>query len=357
MKASTLAARAEAEDTRAENTLPDPTVELERLWGSTAEAGGKFALSVSQEFEFPTVYGARSKAANLQSTAADALHDAAFLDKVLEAKLIILEIIYTNQCLQAKAEIRDNLLKMLDAGVRATSGGEISVLDRNKLSIELALLDADIASVNGDLTRLLAELSDLAGGADLSADALAISAFPDPHIPTIEEYRAAMASDPQGAYTRTMLEASDAQVKAINASRLPTFSLGYTYNAESGMRWGGVNFGVSIPLYSRRASRRAIDLRRDDLTLNQEMLETSRVASARADIENAHRLQTLIATMAPAVNDPENARLLRVAYDGGHITLHEYLGQLNYFTEARLQLLRARFDLATAAARLNRYNL
>ena len=53
------------------NTLPDPSVNYEHLWGKPASLGTSRELTVSQEFDFPTVYVNRNRLAQSKSALYD----------------------------------------------------------------------------------------------------------------------------------------------------------------------------------------------------------------------------------------------------------------------------------------------
>ena len=48
-------------ESKSENNLPDPSVSYSHQYGNRAEMGVQGELVASQSFEFPTVYGQRSK--------------------------------------------------------------------------------------------------------------------------------------------------------------------------------------------------------------------------------------------------------------------------------------------------------
>mgnify|MGYP003623797781 CR=1 FL=1 len=53
-------------EARTGNSLQDPEVEYEHAWGKPSSLGQTGELSVSQGFDFPTVYAQRSKLAKIR---------------------------------------------------------------------------------------------------------------------------------------------------------------------------------------------------------------------------------------------------------------------------------------------------
>jgi hypothetical protein len=59
--------------------------------------------------------------------------------------------------------------------------------------------------------------------------------------------------------------------------------------------------------------------------------------------------------LGPAVENTNSIRLLKVALNGGEISLLEYLQEVSYFTEATHEYNVARQDYASTLASLSRY--
>jgi hypothetical protein len=74
------------------------------------------------------------------------------------------------------------------------------------------------------------------------------------------------------------------------------------------------------------------------------------------DFAAARRIEKRIdAYDAIFANDVDYLALLKKSYDGGQITVLDYLLEINYFTEARLNYLALCHDYRLRLADLNRY--
>lgn len=80
------------------------------------------------------------------------------------------------------------------------------------------------------------------------------------------------------------------------------------------------------------------------------------IASANADCARAHMLQRQLAMLGPAVENTNNFRLLKMALDGGEISLLEYLQETSYFVDAAREYNAARLEYALVLASLARWS-
>ena len=77
LKAMLKDIEADNADTRADNTVGGPSVEYSPFWQKNVDGVASSELVVSQEFDFPTLYSARGKSADLKDKALMLQYDAA----------------------------------------------------------------------------------------------------------------------------------------------------------------------------------------------------------------------------------------------------------------------------------------
>lgn len=350
-------AQAEGLDIKSENRLPDPSVELEQLWGNQG-AGNKFTLSVSQEFEFPTIYSRRSRAAGLVMNSADYLSAATFLDVALEAKLLLLEYVYTAQSVDITRTMQHNVDSLRSASSSAASGGELTRLDLAKLDISAIDIDTRLSDLTSRLDVIKSELQRLAGECDIDDVVSQIPHdFPDDPMLSLDAYTdLALSLDPMLQYRESQQLANQALGDVASLSRLPSFSLGYIYNKEAGVTFQGFNVGVSLPLWSRSSEKQAILSK----ALATEMAMSDRSVELTTTIKGEYDTATSAAALMrryDAIPLDEDFALLDRAYATGTINLITYLDEINYFTQARLDALQSHYAYHIALCRLNRYSL
>ena len=104
-RAEQLRAQAEIETMKADNQLPPPEAEFSRVWGSNAEVGNKWALSISQGFDWPGIYSARREAVRKARTASQYLYESTLLEARAEARQLLIDAIHNAQLLDMQTEL------------------------------------------------------------------------------------------------------------------------------------------------------------------------------------------------------------------------------------------------------------
>lgn len=148
------------------------------------------------------------------------------------------------------------------------------------------------------------------------------------------------------------VEAARLAGKAERAAGLPGFNIGYAHAFEEGNHFDGVSLGVSIPLFSGRGSKKRADAATAAARLDKEAVDGRLETEVRTAYESAAAAYRKIAPMREAVENSDNAALLKKALAGGQINLITYIQETNYFLEARAELLDLEYRYAKALATL-----
>lgn len=356
----TLAARRAANDAdcqalRAENNLADPEVELEHLWGRPA-IGNKFTLSVVQSFDWPGVYRSRSAAAKAGSKASDLLFLADIADTRLRVCTTLTDYIAALLQLRLSETISNNLAVIAENVKTAYDNGEATILDFRKIQFEKIEAETATDAAASLLASLRQELVSLNGGQPLDLDS--IVDFPHYQLNTAAYYLDRhMTSDPALMAAKYASQAAVENLRTAKLSNLPGFSVGYTYNAENGDRFHGFKFGVSLPFFSnrhRKAEAAARLMEADVQELETVVTVNSRVSSEYSRAALLDRRAAVYATLFPADGD-DYLTLLRKAYEGGQMTLINYLYEINYYTQARSNYITLLHDRTLSIQSLNRF--
>lgn len=157
---------------------------------------------------------------------------------------------------------------------------------------------------------------------------------------SLEEYQlAATDRNPQKRYLRASLEQAEAQVKAEKSGSLPGFSVGLEHENEMGEKFNGVSLSISLPFLTKRHSVKRARLAASALEIREQAAREDELWRTVADYKRAKRLGEHLAKLGPVVNSVDNTGLLKKAYEGGELSLIDYLRELAYFTEAQRDYL------------------
>lgn len=336
-------------------TPADPEVEFGYLWGNR-DTGNRKDVSVSQQFDFPSVYGKRRQLSRNRDASAAHLNKARRLEVLLEAKQLLVELVYWNAMLR-QAETRLAYAKRtMEAYSFMAERGEATAIDSNKAALNLTASEAELARTELERKGILDRLQSMNGGEPVKFD---ISEYPDEPLPDDFEqwFAEAERNAPALQYLRSEIEVGRGNTALAKASGLPKLSVGYQGEYVMGSNFSGVTVGVSIPLWENRnrvrhsraqtaeAEARLDDARRDYCLNLRSLFERARMLS---DIERQYARQ-----LAGASNDA----LLQKALDNGLITMIEYVTEMQYQYDMQERLLATRRDLALALAQLTAYRL
>lgn len=351
------AAASELYEARSENALDDPEIELSRQWAK-GDSENKFEISVSQSFDWPGVYAARSKALKSQSRAMDYLNLSKELDARLEAKTLLLDIIYNKKqikCLSEQFEAINRLVEKYTTGVER---GELSRMDLMKLKIERIRISNSLDDAKLQSAVLKQSLSALAGGNSCDDIIAAMNEYPEEVILSVDDYdRILTEADPQGKYNALMAQSQRDIVKAESRKRLPSLSLGYIHSREDGDIFNGMSVGVSLPFFSAKNKVKAARALETSMQYEQQTIALQRKATMESNRIKTVDLFRRMNEMQSVFKNSDATSMLVKALEGGQISVLEYLNEVQYYLEARSELLTLEYEYQVAAANLNKYNI
>lgn len=336
------------------SNLPDPELSGEYLV-LPKDVDNRWTAQIEWGVEWPGVYKARGKEAQLKMGAMEKEVMAQRAERLAEIKDLLLDYIRCHQKLLLLEELSNNNDTIYRLAEQAARGGEMTVLDLNKVKLEYANIKVAKASLLDEQAEVVGALSQIYGADCLKELHEMDCEFPDIIMPT--EAEIAMIKENAPAVQSAVAEAQTAYQgkKVASMEALPSLSLGYKHAFEDGMHFNGAVFGVSIPIFSSRGKQKAA---------KADILESEFKAEAKAQEVETEALATLkrlqlinsqIEEIAPLVENADYNSTLLKAYKGRVITLIEYISDRNYFTNAALELVSLRHNAAKALALLQRY--
>lgn len=195
LKAMLKDIEADNADARADNTVGGPSVEYSPFWQKNVDGIASSELVVSQEFDFPTLYSARGKSADLKDKALMLRYDAARRDLLLQAKGLCIDLVKLRkerELLDLRRGYADTMLRLIEKKERA---GASTALEVNKTRMEKMSLDAAVQSNDAGQMALVEQLTAL--NASLPLD---LNDLDYPSTDRIADYQTfkemALSSDP-----------------------------------------------------------------------------------------------------------------------------------------------------------------
>lgn len=308
-------------ENKSQNTLEDLSIEYSPFFQSETSGIASSELVITQGFDFPTLYGARKKAGQLQRNVLDMQYQTARRDILVNAKKLCLDIINYNkqkQLLQERRKNADELLAMFELKFK---NGDATSLELNKIKLDRMNLETELVQADTKHANAMQQLQALNGGQPIEVN---MTEYPQaPADDEVTMYEKAVATDWTVRTAQASVLAAEQDVKVSKQSWIPKFEIGYRRNTEGDNASNGFLIGGSIPLFSSKNKVKIAKARQTEAVMQH--------ANARINAENSAR--TMINQMkqlkasADAYDVPlmrQTLKLLRTAVENGEISVTEY---------------------------------
>lgn len=308
-------------ENKSQNTLEDLSIEYSPFFQSETSGIASSELVITQGFDFPTLYGARKKAGQLQRNVLDMQYQTARRDILVNAKKLCLDIINYNkqkQLLQERRKNADELLAMFELKFK---NGDATSLELNKIKLDRMNLETELVQADTKHANAMQQLQALNGGQPIEVN---MTEYPQaPADDEVTMYEKAVATDWTVRTAQASVLAAEQDVKVNKQSWIPKFEIGYRRNTEGDNASNGFLIGGSIPLFSIKNKVKIAKARQTEAVMQH--------ANARINAENSAR--TMINQMkqlkasADAYDVPlmrQTLKLLRTAVENGEISVTEY---------------------------------
>lgn len=342
---------AEKDGNRAGNTLENPEVEVGYLFGSPSATGNRTDFSVTQSFDFPTLYLSRKKLIGLENNSLELKYATERLNVLLETQRTCAELVFHNAIVELYGHRLQLSQDLLDVYRGKFENGEVNILDINKIEFEHLSLKAVYNEAVLHRDGLLADLAKLNGGEamDFETDTFCLSPIDEDFE---EWYSRVEGKIPQLRLEENALTVEQQKLRVEKSGWLPQLSVGYTSEKGVEESFRGVTVGVSLPLWSNGRNVRTQKAR----------LQTAetRLQSVRIQYRNElRRLHARALALQKNVDDMQNihsacnsGKLLKKAFDAGEISLLTYIQEQGFYCDAAVKLLEFQRDAMLARIEL-----
>lgn len=308
-------------ENKSQNTLEDLSIEYSPFFQSETSGIASSELVITQGFDFPTLYGARKKAGQLQRNVLDMQYQTARRDILVNAKKLCLDIINYNKQKQLLHERRKNADELLAMFELKFKNGDATSLELNKIKLDRMNLETELVQADTKHANAMQRLQALNGGLPIEVN---MTEYPQaPADDEVTMYEKAVATDWTVRTAQASVLAAEQDVKVNKQSWIPKFEIGYRRNTEGDNASNGFLIGGSIPLFSSKNKVKIAKARQTEAVMQH--------ANARINAENSAR--TMINQMkqlkasADAYDVPlmrQTLKLLRTAVENGEISVTEY---------------------------------
>ena len=335
-------------DAKSENQLEDPEFSFDHYWGDP-KIGDKYTLAVSQSFDWPSVYGRRSRYAHATRSAGEASLRADRAARVAEVRELVTQWVYNNMMISHTQEAANLYGRITAATAAAADSGAVTKLDLQKAHLEEISMQRRVRQARTAREETYRQLVAANGGRPIAIETLQkVQLPPIGHLKPLAHYREAAASQPAIQAKESLMQQSRAALSVAKSDRLPKFALGYAYNNEFGDSFHGITGSITLPVYSRRSRVAAAEEKclaiTDDVESSKLMLDAD-IASA---YRRAEELGEEMKRQSDGLAQYSIIPLLKESIESGLMTVTEYLHELDFELTMRSELIESSFEFATA---------
>ncbi len=308
-------------DLKQANNLEGLSVEYSPFFNSAARGIASSELVVTQGFDFPTLYGARRKAARLQGEAIDMQYRTARRDILLGAKQLCLDLIHMNKrraLLDGRRRAADELLAMY---TEKYDGGEATAIELNKVKMERMNLETELAQAEGDRAAALQQLRAINGGQPIECTDTLYPPLPAGGYEAM--YAQAVSADLPAMAAEAAVKAAEQDVKVNRQGWMPKIEIGYRRNTDGTDASNGFLIGGSIPLFANKHKVKAAKARQEEARMMQNDARIKAETAARTAVADMTRLRRSMAAYdMPLMR--QTLSLLRTAVENGELSVTDY---------------------------------
>lgn len=289
-----------------------------------APTGNFYTLGVQQNFDFPTVYGARKKLLSSQTAVADA---NATLSKA-EVRFLIADLYLQWQTAEAKLQFytgqQTNFNAVAQAAKRSFEAGEIDLLEKSFAELKAQEAERQVQLVTAERNAAKQSLlAYIAADANVNCDSL------NSNLQLNAWGNSSLNSVLLGV-AQAEVAVSEQQLKLQKQQNLPGFFVGYMNQGErSSPAENRFNAGITIPLWfwqtkaSTKAAKINVEQSQKDLLAMQQQVNQLYNSALVTHDSAVQSLSAMQGTSLPASRTlATNAKRM---YDAGETSLTEYL--------------------------------
>lgn len=333
-------------------TLADPEVEFNYLWGSPQDVGQRKDISVTQRFDYATVFGVKRREARSKNELAEVEYEQARMLLQQETVMLLADIASANETIKEHKSRLATAEKIAEMLKKKMNAGEANKIELNKALLDLAEHKADLAQTEMEREELMGNVLLLQAMSEEMKMQLCSLSMED-----LKEYISAL-----GNTTFWQLEQEKAQkeenvaaaeLQSARSAGLPELTAGYMSELTREEKFRGITLGLSIPLWSNRGNIAKAKQQKIALQAEREETIANLTAQRNAIVARLRNLSQLIDTMEASLKASSSEVLLQKALAEGEISIVDYISDRESYYDLKSRIIDARTEHVKKLAELN----
>jgi len=333
----------------------NPKVGFGYFPASVKANGVKQTFSVSQEFDFPTVYTTKAKLNKLNAAQQQKALVLEKLNVLVNVEKQYVELNYTLEQIKLVEQRVNAVEEIQSAFKKRFENGDVSRIELNKANMELSTLKSQFYILKAQKTAIEEQLSYHFGNEYIAEKQIQYPTFKSYELKDLLD--AKIANHPGVQLAAGNIDLAGMEVKQSKAEWMPSFEVGFELEKTDAESFRGVGAGISIPLWH---NAKKVKLAKAKLASSQSDYNNSLVAfkaQTKATFYQTEAMEKSLNEINASIKDAEIETLLKKAYDLGELTVIEFFTELDMYFTMLDEALNLKKELYMLKAELYDYTL
>lgn len=333
------------------NNLPDPQLSGYYLPFGQHQGNDYTEFEISQSFEFPTVYAARSKWNNLKEAQLQTVFNKKRQELLLKAEegLINLYMLQKQQRIERDRKLQSQ--RVYEQMQELFNKEQVGILDLNKAKVAWMQEQFVVEQLQAEIQNQITVLITLNGGKSLELKNLQLDILFK--LQSIEPlWNEKLAKDPKLLELQTNEASALQNVKLEKNKVLPNLALGYNYQGINGDNYSGVYGGLSIPLWSSKNKVKAAKVNYEYQQSSSQATKQLLYAALQQEYQQYQLLFNKYTEYQNTIETLNSEELLFKAYSLSEYSFLEYYMEMQFYRDATDKMLQMEKELQLLQAQL-----
>ncbi|MGM9694383.1 MAG: TolC family protein [Alloprevotella sp.] len=328
----------------------DPEAEVAHFAGSPKGTPPRTDVSVSQSLDWGMLTGRRRKVAQAADSLAWGDYVLSRYDLHCQARRLMVEAVFLNRFCAELSRRAETASLICQHAERRKSLGEATSQEVSKARLQVLMAQTELKRQEARRRDVLAQLSQLAGGAEAHFRDTTYALAALPSFAVVER---AAAVHPALLKAQREVKLAESEHRLSKVLNRPTFSVGFAGEYTRDTRYSGVSLGVTIPLWGKgRAESRSRRLAAEAVRSDMEATATRLRGDVKRTWEEARALWETAEALTAERFRSEGVAKVRRAYEEGQLSLTDCLLEVTFYDSAVTAQLEAERDAQLAASDL-----
>jgi outer membrane protein TolC len=338
-------------ENKSANNLPDPQVSGYYLPFGTHQSDDYTEFEISQSFEFPTVYLARSKWNNLKAEQLKAVYTKKRQEILLKAKDGVLNLYFLQKQKSIEEERKLQSQKVYEQIQELFKKEQVGILDLNKAKVAWLQEQFVVEKLQAEIQNQNTILQTLNGGQTLELANLQLELpLQLQNLETI--WNEKLAKDPKLLELKANEATARQKITLEKNKILPNLALGYNYQGVNGNNYSGVYGGLSIPLWNSKNKVKSAQANYEYQQSNTQVANELLYSQFQQDYNQYQLLYKKYNEYQETVANLNSEDLLFKAYSLGEFSFLDYYMEVQFYRNATNEMLQMEKQIQQLQAQL-----